>query len=301
MAVMLRALVCLIFIFFIKKPSNVGSNSNCYMFKGEYVKDVREMFVCSSLWQYQLDFWVENKTEGCASILLLLSGDIELRPGPSLSCPTCVKVIRKNQQRAKCKLCQNVFHMKCLLDKLERNRELLLCSICNAKEIQHCTQGNQDQNPQILEKLKKYLGQRGLKILHQNVNGLLSKLNHIKVLLHDSGKNIHALGITESILNSSVGDVELYIEGYVNVRKDRNTGPGGGVCLYLRNDLNWQRRTDLEAAENESIWVELLMKHSKSILLCLCYRPPDSSKHLHKAFNSEFNNSITRALAENKE
>ena len=66
----------------------------------------------------------------------------------------------------------------------------------------------------------------------------MSKLNHIKVLLHDSGKNIHALGITESKLNNSVGDVELHIEGYVNVRKDKNTGSGGGVCLYLRNDLS---------------------------------------------------------------
>ncbi len=73
------------------------------------------------------------------------------------------------------------------------------------------------------------------------------------------------------------------------------------MCLFLREDLNWQRRIDLEAVENESIWIELLIKHSKSILLCLCYRPPDSSKHLHKAFNSEFSNSITMALAENKE
>ena len=114
-------------------------------------------------------------------------------------------------------------------------------------------------------------------------------------MLHDSDRSIRALGITESKLNNSVGDVELHIEGYV---KDRNTGSGDGVCLYLRNDLSWQRQTDLEAVENESIWVELLIKHSKSILLCLRCRPPDSSKHLHKAFNnSEFNNSITTGIS----
>ena len=50
-----------------------------------------------------------------------------------------------------------------------------------------------------------------------------------------------------------MGDGELHIEGYVNVRKERNTGSGGGVCLYLRNDLNWQRRINLEAVENESL------------------------------------------------
>lgn len=255
----------------------------------------------SSLWQYQLNSGLKIQPKVALQILLLLSGDIEVCPGPSLKCSTCEKVIRKNQQRAKCEVCQDVFHSKCLFDKLEGNRELLFCSICNVEEMRDYTQGSQDQDPQILEKLKQYLGQKGLKILHQNVNGLLSKLNHIKVLLHDSGKNIHALGITESKLNGSVSDAEINIEGYVNVRKDRNTGPGGGVCLFLRDDLNWQRRTDLEAVENESIWVELLIKHSKSILLCICYRPPDTSKHLHKAFNSEFNNSITTALAENKE
>ena len=125
--------------------------------------------------------------------------------------------------------------MKCLFDELGGNRELLVCSICNVKEIQDYTQGTQNQNAQILEKLKQYLGQRDLKILHQNVNGLLSKLNHIKILLHDSGRNIHALGITESKLNNSVGDFELHIEGYVNVRKDRNTVKNLGVvcvCIY---------------------------------------------------------------------
>ena len=70
----------------------------------------------------------------------------------------------------------------------------------------------------------------------------MSKLSHIKVLLHDSGKNTHALGITESKLNNSVGDVELHIEGYVKYVKIEIQDLGvvcvciyGMICLAKRN------------------------------------------------------------------
>ena len=126
-------------------------------------------------------------------------------------------------------------------------------------------------------------------------------MEKLKILLGETHKNIHILGITETKLNKDIFDTEISINNYITVRKDRRSGPGGGVCIYIRDDLNWHRRYDLECHENEAIWIELFIKHSKSILVNVTYRPPESSRYLDRNFNSKFHDTITTVLAEDKE
>ena len=54
------------------------------------------------------------------------------------------------------------------------------------------------------------------------------------------------MGLTETHADSAITDCELSIDGYFLIRKDRSTGKGGGVLCYIRADLNWIRRIDLE-------------------------------------------------------
>ena len=58
-----------------------------------------------------------------------------------------------------------------------------------------------------------------------------------------------------------------------------------------------------EAEEIESIWIEIWpsRQHCKGILLTTIYRPPDTSKYLHKDFNAVFNSMVTKASGESKE
>lgn len=109
------------------------------------------------------------------------------------------------------------------------------------------------------------------------------------------------MGITESHLNNSHVDTRLQIDGYKLIRNDRRKGKGGGVCVYMRDDMNWQRRHDLEREDNESIWLELFIKKSKSLLVGFVYRPPDGSKHLGNDFDSTFADVLLTATAEDKE
>ena len=48
-------------------------------------------------------------------------------------------------------------------------------------------------------------------------------------------------------IDSSVNDNEIYLPGFEVVRKDRsvNGRRGGGVCIYLRSNINYQIRNDL--------------------------------------------------------
>ena len=53
--------------------------------------------------------------------------------------------------------------------------------------------------------------------------------------------------INETKIDSSVNGNEIYLPGFEVVRKDRsvNGRSGGGVCIYLRSNINYQIRDDL--------------------------------------------------------
>lgn len=43
------------------------------------------------------------------------------------------------------------------------------------------------------------------------------------------------------------------------------------------------------------------MKNSKSLLICILYRPPNSSKYLHKDFESILQDMLSTGVCEDKE
>ena len=64
-------------------------------------------------------------------------------------------------------------------------------------------------------------------------------------------------------------DTKVQIDGYVGIRRDRISGAGGGVVAFVRDDLNFQRRTDLENHMIEGVWLELFVNtqsQSSSVL-----------------------------------
>jgi hypothetical protein len=55
--------------------------------------------------------------------------------------------------------------------------------------------------------------------------------------------------------------MEIELEGFCLYRKDRMGGKmGGGVVLYVSDDIPSFRRCDLEEDSIEAIWVQLKLK-----------------------------------------
>lgn len=80
--------------------------------------------------------------------------------------------------------------------------------------------------------------------------------------------------LNETWLNSEIKDCEVSIPGYDIIRNDRPTY-GGGVALYVRNDLKIIERDDIHRKHNvDSCWVEVIHKDNKNILIGTIYRPP---------------------------
>ena len=81
-----------------------------------------------------------------------------------------------------------------------------------------------------------------------------------------SSSKVDILHINESKLDSAVRDNEVYIPGFEIVRKDRkiNGRNGGGVCIYVRTDLNYRIRNDLDNDLLECLFVEISNRKSVS-------------------------------------
>ena len=68
--------------------------------------------------------------------------------------------------------------------------------------------------------------------------------------------------------------------------KDResNGKNGGGVCIYIRSNINFQLRADLSPNNVEFLTVEITKPRSKPFLVSTWYRPPQSSPDLFSTF-----------------
>ena len=97
------------------------------------------------------------------------------------------------------------------------------------------------------------------------------------------------LAFTETWLNPSVPTNDLTIDSYrIPERKDRQGDSHGGVILYVKNNIHYTRRQDLELRGVESIWIELTLKH-KHILFGVFYRPPNSEAVIFSAIEDSIN------------
>ena len=86
-------------------------------------------------------------------------------------------------------------------------------------------------------KVNNYQGEiqkQMLSIIHVNAQSLLCNFNEVELLMNN--KEIDILCISETWLTSEILDSYIDIQGFNVFRNDK--GRGGGVCMYVRDDLN---------------------------------------------------------------
>ena len=73
--------------------------------------------------------------------------------------------------------------------------------------------------------------------------------------------------------------------GFEVVRKDRSVS-GGGVCIYLQSNINYQIRNDLCDDRLECVVIEIIRPHSRSFIVSTWYKPPNSPQDISWQFGS---------------
>lgn len=99
-----------------------------------------------------------------------------------------------------------------------------------------------------------------------NVNGLLSHVNELRLFL--STASIDILTVNETKLDSTISNDEIHISGFDLVRKDRviNGKYGAGVCFYIKTNLSFHVRKDLNDDALEVLSVELTTNQINHLL-----------------------------------
>lgn len=125
----------------------------------------------------------------------------------------------------------------------------------------------------------------GIKIIHQNIRGLLNNIGSLSLFL-EKYKHIDIVTLLEThiTLDGWNDNCKLYdIPGYTFVQRCRKNGMGGGVGMYISNNLKW-KQLEIDSDKLETIWIEICIKNSKNFIVSTVYRPPDTSKYLPQRF-----------------
>ncbi|CAC5395320.1 unnamed protein product [Mytilus coruscus] len=125
-----------------------------------------------------------------------------------------------------------------------------------------------------------------ISFLHLNVQSLLPKLDLIVTEYED----FDILSFTETWLNgNNSSDSSNYQKPF---RKDR--GPmksGGGVIVYVKENIHSKRRDDLEVPGVEVIWIQLKI-NNKNVLYGTFYVPPKSNNEIWTKIESSFESAV---------
>ena len=117
------------------------------------------------------------------------------------------------------------------------------------------------------------LSRSNISFIHLNVQSILPKLNQLSI----EYSNYEILSFTESWLRPSVSNEQVAIQNFNTFRNDRLDRVGGGVIVYVKDNINCQERPDLKVANLESIWLEIRLKN-KTYLFGTFYMPPDCNQ-----------------------
>lgn len=140
------------------------------------------------------------------------------------------------------------------------------------------------------DQLNDLLNSKGIKFIHQNIRGLYGKREILQTLF-----NSQKCVVTLSETHITSNDSHLFeMQGFHFISKNRQVGEGGGVAMYISDDIAWKRRHDLERDDTECLWIEIDILNSKNLLVGCMYRPPDSSAYLNKDFNNNLDEMLSR-------
>lgn len=131
-------------------------------------------------------------------------------------------------------------------------------------------------NMGVIDELKLSKGQ---KFVFLNVRSLFCHLNELQIEFNET--NFYILGFSESWLSNVLPNQMINIIGYNPIRLDRSSGKkGGGLILYIREDLAWDfltNQSQISNADIEILTIIIKRKHQRNLCVSLVYIPPSGN------------------------
>ena len=150
--------------------------------------------------------------------------------------------------------------------------------------------------------LTKNIDQENLSLIHFNSRSLNKNIDSITDYLKTLDHKFPLIAFSETWLNDNNSLPALNnIDGYrIASHSHRKFKRGGGVALYVSNDLNFQIRDDLNlkiSEDYESTFIEIECSQPKNVIIGVIYRPPDRSP---LPFVTNLSSTLNKINLENK-
>ena len=115
---------------------------------------------------------------------------------------------------------------------------------------------------------------------------LLNKVDQIYDINAHLNSMFDVIAVSETWLtNDNQADISL--EGFTFCGKNRANKLGGGVGLFIKNEIEFKIRVDIVCDNNinfDIFGVEIVNRHGKNILVIVCYRPPNTDIGVHAVY-----------------
>ena len=136
-------------------------------------------------------------------------------------------------------------------------------------------------------------------IVHLDTRSLLGNFDKLNLLLGNLQVPFSVIGVSETWLNDATSEL-VNITGYNFVSNHRKSKTGGGVGIYLKNDLEYKLREECNFSDSEvieSLFLEITVPHGKNIIVGSVYRPPNQNT---ATFLDKFNDILSSISKDNK-
>ena len=172
----------------------------------------------------------------------------------------------------------------------------------NAHVSQNCNYYYENSFSSVIQ--NRFTSSIDLKVFslcHINIRSQKANISSFEICLENLQFNFSVIGMTETWLNDYNCDLDS-LNGYKFVEAHRSGRSGGGVGIFLVNDIPYQKRPDLipEHKLYESIFVEIgkdVFHKNRNIIIGVIYRPPDTDL---KLFNDSINDLLDTLSRERK-
>lgn len=198
-------------------------------------------------------------------------------------CPIPKKTVQRNQRRLECEKCFDLIHLRCAGVTSFNNVKAHLpgkwiCCNCTLSVLPFHGQCDLDlsgsssacdeiQTNDILETMMSKSSQ--LKLMHLNTQSMLSTFNEFALIVNKYPLDI--ITLSETWLKDNKDRLEyVSFPCFSKDFRNRDNIKGGGVGAYIRDNIKYKRRKDIENTQPdmEHLWLEIQgkSKHSKLLL-----------------------------------
>ena len=217
-------------------------------------------------------------------------------------CGGCPAVLRSNNNPIECQSCAKRFHKKCSIGTYGSASDAahFICQPCSRKKAHKAhnladgpTPPLQDNSQRAAPRSKKQ--RKRIKILQWNANAISTSLHELRERVLDQDYDVAV--IQESKL---VGDPPEkrsktpIITGYGTIREDRKYKGGGGLLIFIKTDIRYQRLKAIQRGGMEVLPIRIFLGGKEWVDLTNAYLP--NTKPSEQVFDGNLLNANPRSL-----